>query len=60
MATKQTDTAKARYDARTAKWISLKLNRNTDTELIAHLEQIENVQGYLKQLIREDMRRNGK
>ena len=48
--------AKARYDAKTAKYISLKLNQNTDKDLIQHLAAQENVQGYLKRLIREDMK----
>ena len=55
--------AKARYDAKTAKYISLKLNRNTDKEMIEYLEKKQNVQGYLKELIRHDMKgenENGK
>lgn len=52
--------AKARYDAKTAKYFSLKLNRNTDKELIEFLERQQNVQGYLKQLIREDMAKGGR
>ena len=49
--------AKARYDAKTAYHIRMKLNRNTDADLIEHLAKQENVQGYLKRLIREDMKR---
>lgn len=51
--------AKAKYDAKTAKYISLKLNQNTDRDLIDHLLKQENVQGYLKRLIREDMKKAG-
>ena len=47
--------AKARYDKKTAKYISLKLNRNTDRELIEHLAKQENIQGYIKRLIMDDM-----
>lgn len=50
--------AKARYDANTAKYYSLKLNTNTDAALIDHLAKQDNVQGYLKQLIREDLIRS--
>lgn len=57
MTTEAAKAAKARYDAKTARYISLKLNVNTDAELIRHLEQQENVQGYLKRLIREDMKK---
>ena len=51
--------AKARYDAKTAKFVSLKLNRNTDKDIIDLLEKQENIQGYLKRLIREDMKKTG-
>ena len=44
-----------RYDAANTKQIHLKLNRNTDAELIAWLESKDNVQGYIKDLIRCDM-----
>lgn len=47
--------AKAKYDAKTAKYVSLKLNANTDQALIDHLAKQTNVQGYLKELIRQDM-----
>lgn len=55
MRTEATKAAKARYDAKTAKYYSLKLNTNTDSEMIEHLAKQENVQGYLKELIRKDM-----
>ena len=44
-----------RYDAKNTKQIHLKLNRNTDAELIRWLEDQENVQGYIKSLIKRDM-----
>jgi len=59
MTTDAAKAAKARYDAKTAKYISLKLNSNTDKDIINHLESQENIQGYLKRLIREDMKRTG-
>ena len=49
--------AKARYDSKTAKYISLKLNTNTDKDLIEHLAKQGNTQGYLKELIRQDMQK---
>jgi len=55
MTTEAAKAAKARYDAKTARYISLKLNTNTDKDLIEHLAAQENVQGYLKRLIREDI-----
>ena len=56
MTTDAAKAAKAKYDAKTAKYYSLKLNRNTDQDIISKLEQQESVQGYLKKLIRNDMR----
>jgi hypothetical protein len=57
MTTEAAKAAKARYDAKTARYISLKLNANTDRDLIEHLAKQENIQGYLKNLIREDMKK---
>lgn len=57
MTTESAKAAKARYDAKTARYFSLKLNRNTDGEIIEHLEHQESIQAYLKRLIREDMKR---
>lgn len=58
MTSESAKAAKARYDAKTARYISLKLNQNTDADIIRRLEQQENVQGYLKRLIREDMKKS--
>lgn len=56
MTTEAAKAAKARYDAKTARYFSLKLNRNTDLDIIQHLEAQESIQAYLKNLIREDMK----
>ena len=47
-------------DRKNSRWFSLKLSRNTDKEIIEHLEQQENIQGYIKRLILEDMRQTEK
>ena len=48
--------AVAKYNATNVKQYVLKLNVNTDTDLIEYLESIEGSrQGYLKELIRNDM-----
>ena len=57
MTSESAKAAKARYDAKTARYFSLKLNRNTDSEIIEHLEHQESIQAYLKKLIREDMKK---
>ena len=45
-----------RYDAKATKQIHLKLNLNTDADILSHLDKQENVQGYIKELIRKDMK----
>lgn len=45
----------ARYIAKTRRRYVLNLNTNTDGEMLEHLEKIENVQGYIKALIKADM-----
>lgn len=47
--------ADARYKAANTKQVKFVLNKNTEPDLIAHLESIDNVQGYIKSLIRTDM-----
>lgn len=47
--------AQARYDKANTKGIYLKLNRSTDEDIIERLEQVGNVQGYIKDLIRKDL-----
>lgn len=51
------------YDRIHTRRINLKLNNKTDADIISHLERLkesEGIQGYLKRLIREDMRRSEK
>lgn len=43
-------------DQKTSRFFGLKLNRNTDAELIQQLESQQNIQEYLKRLIRNDMK----
>jgi hypothetical protein len=57
MTTEAAKAAKAKYDAKTAKYYSMKLNQNTDRDMIEHLEQQESFQAYIKRLIREDMKK---
>ena len=46
-----------RYIAKTCKQITFRTNRNTDKDIIDHLEKVDNVQGYMKSLIRADIQR---
>lgn len=43
------------YNRKNKKQIKFELNINTDADIIKHLETIDNKQGYIKQLIRDDM-----
>lgn len=47
--------ADARYKAANTKQIKFVLNKRTEPELIEYLESVDNVQGYIKSLIRADM-----
>lgn len=48
------------FDRKNTKLIGMKLNRHTDADILAHLEKQENIQGYLKRLIRNDMKEEPK
>ena len=46
-----------KYDATNTKQFHLKLNLKTDAEIIRHLQAQESIQGYIKWLIKEDMKK---
>jgi hypothetical protein len=46
-----------KYKKKSIKQMKLDLNRKTDSDIIIFLDQCENKQGYIKALIREDMRK---
>ena len=46
-------------DQKNARFFGLKLSRNTEPELIEWLESQQNIQEYLKRIIREDMKNRG-
>lgn len=55
MATKAQIKAQAKYDAANTKQVHLKLNRNTDWDVIDKLNSVPSKQGYIKKLIRADL-----
>lgn len=58
MTTEAQKRAQKRYDEANKdkfRMIHLKLNRETDSDIIEKLEQSENIQGYIKELIRADI-----
>lgn len=50
----------ARYDAKTARRYGFKLNKGTDADIIAKLDSVPSMQGYIKALIRADIAKNDK
>lgn len=46
----------ARYDKENTKQIILKLNLNTDSDILEKLDAVDNKQGYIKELIRKDLK----
>ena len=47
--------ATARYDAKMTRQIKLKLNVETDKDILRKLDTVGNKQGYIKELILKDM-----
>ena len=46
-----------KYDKANSKFISLKLNLKYDADILEKLDSVESKQGYIKQLIREDIKK---
>lgn len=49
--------AVAKYDKANTKAVYLKLNTSTDADILKHLDEVDNKQGYIKELIRADMKK---
>lgn len=49
--------ASTKYNAKNVKQIKLNLNKKTDADIIEVLESVGNKQGYIKDLIRQDMKK---
>lgn len=47
--------ASAKYDKNNTKIFAIKLNKNTDADLIRLLESQDNIQGYIKECLRRDL-----
>ena len=48
--------AQERYDKNNTVQIKMKLNKKTDKDILDKLNSVPNKQGYIKQLIRQDMK----
>lgn len=60
MATKSEIRASTKYNAANTKLLQIRLNFKTDADIIEHLETVPSKMGYVKDLIRADIKRNGK
>lgn len=56
MATEAQKRAKLKYDEANTVQVKLKLNRKTDVDILARLDAVANKQGYIKDLIRADLK----
>ena len=48
--------AAIKYNRSNVKQVKMNLNLKTDADILEHLATVGNVQGYIKSLIRQDMR----
>ena len=60
MASESQRRAVAKYDAENTIQIKLKLNLYTDRDIIDRLNEVDNKQGYIKDLIRSDIEHGAK
>lgn len=49
--------AQERYDKANTRQIKLKLNLKTDADILEKLDSVGNKQGYIKELIRKDLKK---
>ena len=59
MAASKASERQKRYDDKNTRFIGLKLNNKTDIDILEQIEKVDNIQGYIKQAIREKLRNDG-
>lgn len=59
MAKESTIKAINKFNKEKTKLVNVRLNVNTDADILAKLETVDSKMGYIKRLIREDMQKNG-
>lgn len=47
--------AQAKYDLKNTKQVTFKFNKKTDADILEKFASVDNVQGYVKMLIRNDI-----
>ena len=60
MTTDSQKRASAKWEAGNTVQVKMKLHRTHDEDIITKLNSVDNKQGYIKQLIREDIAKSGK
>ena len=50
--------ANAKYEREKTRSIKIKLTKSTDADILAKLDAVGNKQGYIKKLIRDDLKRD--
>ena len=50
--------ANAKYEREKTRSIKIKLTKSTDADILAKLDSVGNKQGYIKKLIRDDLKRD--
>lgn len=50
--------AQQRYDRENTVQVKMKLNKKTDKDILKKLQEVSNKQGYIKFLIRNDLKKN--
>ena len=48
--------AQRKYDDKNCRRVNLKLNLKTDEDILKKLANVDSIQGYIKQLIRKDLK----
>ena len=56
MSTSAQSKASAKYDKENTTTFCMKLNKKTDADILAKLASVPNKQGYIKDLIRKDLK----
>lgn len=52
--------AQAKYDKTHTRAIMFKFNLKTDKDILEKLDEVENRQGYIKKLVRDDIKKESK
>lgn len=57
MTTEAQKKASERYDKANTKLVVLKLNKKTDCDVLDRLDEVPSKQGYIKKLVRDDIKK---